>query len=429
MNNSVVLSNWSIDAFDCLSSKLLKQLSTELISRVETFVSSVILFDQVVLSENYRKNRIVVELNKRHPSLVKIVSHEQLFHSTDMTKHISIERDLYDVAFEDLAKENKIWQMQHDPKIYQELLTSKHIQEVHQELLDAKHDFEMFQGILNRKLPPKLLHGLFGSSMCKEFLSAKNDPDVFLKLLHRNNDPAFYDELLKSSFLTELRLWHWCYTNEMAELTDSVNMLPLSLNAVGEKALKKKEKTDAVLKKYFDYANYHKQKYIRFCDAMEVPFISEIKSIPPLMTLLLTRCKSSEDLVHVLSEMRSEFKEFRKLRHEFTNKVQVANNLGEKIEVVADWNRSWEQLSAGEFKEPDFLKRKISSTDFASTIVSTKTGWIKSLITHALEHHNYKKSYKQFQVFANLEEHINCISQNSTVLDKVFGVEGVVHLN
>lgn len=368
MSNSVVLSNWSIDAFDCLSSKLHKQLSAELISRVETFVSSVILFDSVILTENYKNNRIVKELNRRHPDLIKFVRGSDLYHSIDMKNHISIEIDLYHEAFEELGKENDIWQQQHDPKMYQAIINSPASDSRLRETLDAK-------------------------------------------------------------FLTQLRLWHWCYTNEMAEITKSVNMLPLSLNAVGAKALKKQEKTDALLKKYFDFANYHNQKFIRLSEAINNPLISEIKSIPPLMTLLLTRCKTSDDMVHILSEMRDEFKEFRKLRHGFTNKIQTANNIGEKSEIVADWNRSWEQLCAGEFKEPDLLKRKMSSADVASTVVSTETGGVKSLITHVIEHYKYKKSYRQFQVFANLEEHINSISQNSSILESVFGVEKIVPLD
>lgn len=364
MNDSVVLSNWSIDAFGCLSSKLHKKLSAELISRIETFVTSIVLFDEVFLSENYKNNKIVNELNKKHPGTIKIISSDDLFHSTDMLNHISIELDLYDVAFEELAKENKVWQMQHDPQIFSELLNSEKM-----------------------------------------------------------------SKMLDSNFFTQLRLWHWCYTNEMAELTNSVNMLPLSLNPVGELAFKKKDKTDVILKSYFEYATFHNQKFIRLSEMISTPFISELKAIPPLMTILLERCKSSEDMVDVLANMREEFKDFRRLRHSFTSKIQSSSNIGEQTEIVADWNKAWGQLTAGEFKEPNLLKRKLSSTEVASSIVSIDTGGIKSFITHCIDHHHYRKSYKQFQIFSNLEENINSLSKNGRLLGEKFGVEEIIPLN
>ncbi|MBU2923196.1 hypothetical protein Q4530_02775 [Colwellia sp. 1_MG-2023] len=365
MNNSAVLSNWSIDAFDCLSSKLYKKLSVELVSRVETFISSVILFDEVVLSENYKKNRIVKELNRRHSGTIRFIDKEELFHSTDMTDHISIDADLHALAFEELSKENKIWQIQHDPGIGLDIIKS-----------------------------------------------AETDQTS--------------KELLESNFLTQLRMWHWCYTNEMAELTDSVNMLPLSLNSVSEFALQKKDKRDAVLKNYFDYATQHNQRFVRLSESISTPFISEIKYIPPFMSLLLSRCKSSEDMVGKLADMREEFKEFRTLRHKFTNKVQISKNIGEQEEIVADWNRAWEALTAGEFKKPNLLRRKITSTDISSSLVSVETGGLKTFIKQAIDYHQYKKAHKQFQVFSNLGEHINNINQNQVLLGKAFGVESIV---
>lgn len=368
MENSVVLSNWSIDAFECLSSKLLPKLSSELISRVDTFISAYVLFDQIYLSENYVNNKTIEELNSRHPDSIKIICSDDLFHSTDMTKHISIELDLYETAFEELSKENKIWQIQHSPETFIDFCSSQW-----------------------------------------------TDPNI--------------SSMLESNFFTKLRMWHWSYTNEMAEKTNSVNMLPLSLNEVGKLALTKEKKTDAILKHYFDYADFHNLKFLRLSELISTPFISEIRSVPPLMAVLLERCKTSEDMVEVLAKMREEYREFRILRHQFTIKIQSTNNVGEQVEVVADWNRAWEAITAGEFKKPNLLKRKVSSTEVASSIVSVEKGAVKTFLSHFIDHYEYKKSYKQFQIFSNLDEHISAFSQKSELLSKKFGVEEIIPLN
>lgn len=368
MENSAVLSNWCIDAFDCLSSKLGSKLSFEQISRVDAFISSVVLFDEVFLSENYAKNRIVKELNRRNEGTIKIVTRDKLFHSTDMTDHISIDVDLHYLAFEELAKENELWQIQHDPGIGIEVIKS-----------------------------------------------AGSDPHC--------------REMLDSKFLTQLRLWHWCYTNEMAEITNSVNILPLSLNAVSQFANKKPNLTDVILKGYIDYAAYHNQRFVRMSETLSTPFVSEIKSVPPLMSLLLSRCRTSEDMVTVLADMRKEFSEFRKLRHEFTNKVLEADNIGEQEDIVADWNRAWETLSAGEFKKPNLLKRKITSTDISTSVASIESGGLKTVLKNLVDHHQYKKAHKQFQIYSDVHEQINNMDQNKLLLGDKFGVESIIPMS
>lgn len=365
MKNSAVLSNWCIDAFDCLSSKIYSKLSFEQISRIDSFISAVILFEEVYLSENYTNNRIIKELNRAKEGTIKIVEQSKLLNSTDMTINISIDANLYYLAFEELAKENNLWQIQHDP-------------------------------------------------------------DIGFEIVKNSEDDVNIREMLENKFFTQLRLWHWCYTNEMAEVTNSVNIIPMSLKAVAELSHNQTKLTDVVVKNYIDYAKFHNQRFIRMSETISTPFISEIKHVPPLMSLLLSRCRSSEDMVTVLTEMRNEFSEFRKLRHEFTNKVVNAENIGEQEEIVADWNRAWETLTAGEFKKPNLLKRKITSTDISTSIASIESGGLKTIIKNLIDHHQYKKAHKQFQIYSDVHEHINNIDQNRTLLTDKFGIEGII---
>lgn len=367
MHNSAVISAWSIDGFECLTRKLFTKMSIEQISRTENFIAAFVLFDEIYLPETYRNNEVVVALNSLSENSIKHVPSNDLINSDDMRDHISFDTDLHMLGFDKLAEKNDIWQLQNDPDL--------------------------------------------GYSL---FFSEERDPRA--------------QETLDSKFFTNLRLWHWCLASEMAELTNSVLMLPVSLNAVAEFSIKRKKISDLILKSYREYAGYHNQKYAKFSEVLTNPFISELKHFPPLFTVFLERCKNNDDAVLVLSELRKDYYEFRKIRHEFTNAVMSASALADQNEVVAEWDLAWQSLSLGEFKKPSLLRKKISSTDISSLVMSIETGGAKTLIKNVIDHMQYKKSYKRFGVFGNIEEEIGRIESREPLLRAKFGVEEVVPL-
>jgi len=367
MNNSVVLSAWSIDAFDCLTKKLYTKMSLEQISRAEMFVSAFVLFDSIFLTERYKENNIVKKLNSLSYNSIKFVSSEKLIHSDDMRDHISFDVDLHMLSFDTLAEENDIWQFQNDPDLGYELFFSNH-----------------------------------------------NNPKV--------------KETLNSKFFTNLRLWHWCLANEMAEVTSSVCMLPISLNAVSDFAIRKKNISDFILSRYYDYAKYHNQKFAKFSEALSTPFYSELKYFPPLFSLFLDRCKTSEDAVSVLVSLRHDYSEFRELRHKFTNAIESSNQVSEQYDVISDWNSSWKNLMSGEFKKPNLLRKKITSTDVSTSLISIESGSLKTVIKNTIDHFQYKKSYNLFRIFGDIEENIGNMETDKALLHSKFGVEEIVPL-
>ncbi|WP_196765302.1 hypothetical protein, partial [Pseudoalteromonas luteoviolacea] len=125
----------------------------------------------------------------------------------------------------------------------------------------------------------------------------------------------------------------------------------------------------------------------------------------------------------------SELIEFRVLRHEFTGEITKARNIGEQEEIVSAWNKSWEVLSAGEFKKPSLLKRKISSTDVSTSVVSIESGSLKTILKNLIDHHQYKKAYKQFQIYSQLHEQVNSIELHKLLLGNKFGVESIIPFN
>ncbi len=367
MHNSAVISAWSIDAFERLTQKLFKKMSIEQLSRTEMFISAFVLFDNIYLTELYQENDAVIELNSLSENAIKFVFSEQLNHSSEMRDHISFDADLHMLSFESLAKENDLWQFQNNPDIGYALFSSE---------------------IKDKKL--------------KGFLD--------------------------SNFFTNLRLWHWCLANEMAEVTNSVSMLPISLNAVSEFAVRKKEISDMVLSRSIEYANFHNQKFAKFSEIITTPFISKIKYVPPLLLLFLERCKNCDNAILALAGLRKDYSEFKDLRHKFTNAVVSAKTISEQNDIVSEWNSSWKMLNAGEFRKPSLLQRKLSSTDISSSVISIETGGSKAIIKNIIDHLQYKKSYNLFRIFGDIEKDIGNMGTETALLHSLFGVEDIVPL-
>lgn len=367
MHNSAVVSSWSIDSFDCLTQKLFKKMSIEQISRAETFISAFVLFDELFLTEKYKKNNVVSSLNSLTDGAIKFVPGDQLIHSDDMSNHISFDADLHMFSFEQLAKEDKLWFLQHNPDIAYSLL-----------------------------------------------FSSSKIPQV--------------EASLNTKFFTNLRLWQWSLTNEMSELTNSVTMLPISLSEVSELAIRKNTATDMVLNRYMEYANYHNQKFVKVSEFISEPFFSELKCVPPFFTIFLDRCKGCDDAVSSLFEIRKDYSEFRVLRKKFTNLIASAKSVSEKSEIVKEWDMSWQVLALGEFKEASFLKRQLTSADVSSSVFSPIDGFLKTGLTHLLDHKKQTRAYELFSIFGRVEQEIGEISPEKGLLRSKFGVEEIIHL-
>ncbi|MDD2369314.1 MAG: hypothetical protein PHQ90_08435 [Sulfuricurvum sp.] len=365
MKNSVVITSWSVDAFLCLTSKLYKQLSVEQISRIESFISAFILYETLYVNEQYSNNELISSLNLSSDNAIKFIKKSDLNHSDDMRDHISFDVDLHRTSFKELSEENNTWQYQHDPSVGESIFFSDFIYPEIQQSID-------------------------------------------------------------SNFYTHLRLWQWCLTNEMAEKTNSVCILPKSLNALTQYKMKQNNLDEIILNNYLNYAQFHNQKFIKLTKNLSDDFISELSNIPPLFSIFLSRCSKDEDTTSVLIKLRQDYKEFRDLRHSYSKSIANSKTVAEKVEIVDEWNRSWEILLAGEFKKPQLLKRKVSSTDVSNVIMSIENFAPKVLLKHFIEHNEYKNVYKKFHIYSELDDEIGKMNSDLGFLNKLFGVEKII---
>ena len=363
MRNSAVVTAWGVNALDCLSSKLLKTISYEQISRVESFISAFILYDEVYLNERFSTNKLVSELNSSTRA-IKFIKSVDLYNSDDERNHISFDVDLHKFSFDELSKDNTKWQYMHNPSMAKSII----------------------------------------------FLGLEDEPKI--------------KNMFDGKYYTQFRLWVWCLANEMAEHTKSVCLLPLSMNDI-QKFSNKSNINEHILNYYIDYAQRHNQKFVKLSESISEPFISELSNIPPFFSLFLYRCKSNNSVSDVLISLREDYSEFRALRHKFTSQVSESETILEKQHIVKEWNDSWASLVSGEFKKPSLLNNTISSTDVSNILISVGNAAPKKLVKHILDYKDNKKSYNHFRVFSHVESEIDGFKTNFSMMKDVFGVEDI----
>jgi len=144
--------------------------------------------------------------------------------------------------------------------------------------------------------------------------------------------------------------------------------------------------------------------------------------------IFLHRCQKNEDVIGILTQMRKDYSEFRSLRLTFADQIASAHSLSEKQHIVDEWNRSWKSLMANEFDKPQFLKRKISSVDISSVVLSPESSGIKTILRNYLDHREFKKSFNHFRVFSDMNEEIGNIQSNVSLLEKAFGIKDILRL-
>ncbi|MGF1724425.1 hypothetical protein [Photobacterium nomapromontoriensis] len=367
MKNSAVVSIWGVDAFGCLINSLFDTISVEQISRVESFISAFILYERVHINDKFKHHDYIAKLNLCSDNAIEFIGKSKLNNSDDMKDHLSFDMALYDEAFDDLAEENDIWLFHNDPDIGKEIFT----------------------------------YGL-------EYPEIK--------------------AILDSKSFTQLRLWMWCLTNEMAEITESVCVLPISMNSIADYSIKRNNQTEYLLDKYRDYEIFHNAKMLSLTESSEDRFWAELAYIPPFLLLFLDRCSKGNDPISALISLREDYAEFRNLRHRYMVSLNNSKTISERIDIVDDWNNSWKLLSAGEFKKPQFLKNRLSSTDISSVLMSLESAAPKTLIRNFLDYSKYKKSYTIFRAFGDLHMDIGNLSSEKALLKSTFGVDDIAPL-
>jgi len=71
---------------------------------------------------------------------------------------------------------------------------------------------------------------------------------------------------------------------------------------------------------------------------------SEIQTIPPLVSIILSKAKTHNDLPKILLEIRDDFTEFRECCEKFESNLNNALTVKEQIETIKDYRKFWSVL-------------------------------------------------------------------------------------
>lgn len=71
---------------------------------------------------------------------------------------------------------------------------------------------------------------------------------------------------------------------------------------------------------------------------------SELQTVPPLVSIILSKAKSNDDIPRVLKEVREDFTDFRTCCEKFEKKLNEAKTIKEQIEAIKEYKKFWATL-------------------------------------------------------------------------------------
>ena len=70
----------------------------------------------------------------------------------------------------------------------------------------------------------------------------------------------------------------------------------------------------------------------------------ELQAIPPLVSIVLSKAKTREDIPKVMLEIRNDFTDFRECCEDFEKSLNEAKTIKEQIEAIKDYKKFWATL-------------------------------------------------------------------------------------
>ncbi|MFQ7899383.1 hypothetical protein ACHT8Q_06270 [Stutzerimonas degradans] len=217
-----------------------------------------------------------------------------------------------------------------------------------------------------------------------------------------------------------LRLWQLGLVNEIADITSSSIILPLSLQGLENN--ENKRELPFHLSRLSDLDD-HFQKSIKSITAIGGDTFSDyLNNVPPLFTLFVDQTLSQDHAAEVIKGLRKDYSALRLLSYEYKESLEKAGSVRDKKDVIEDWNRSWDSMLKGDFRKPQFLRRKISSSDVSKFVVKPESAGLSTIIQAYLEYREEKRYYKRFKIYGELYNELDGISGSRRNLESKFSI-------
>ncbi len=350
------LSFWAVDAFLYLTMdrKYESAWSSELASRVASFVDAYVLFDQVVLPARYGSEDAIKALDPSG-TIFEFIAPDKIQHSDDLATGVTLNLSAVELA-QDLRKEDYKWFSQHTGFM-------------------SRDDYQ--------SLEPRL--------------------DVTM---------------------AELRLWQHCLINEVAELTGSAMLLPLSLRDI---KLPNQEAAKALVQafshaKYLELDAHYQARLKLIVESVGVTASGHIENIPPFLTLLIDQALSPHHLVETLFNLRNDYKELRTVSRDFQDEVGRAKTVRGKSDVIREWNDAWGTMLKGDFRAPRLLSAKVSSGDVSKSIFNPVAA-ASTASQMILDYAESQRSYQRLQIYSQLYNEVDPIVDLRSSLKNKFQLD------
>ena len=179
-------------------------------------------------------------------------------------------------------------------------------------------------------------------------------------------------------------------------------------------------------RRFAEFSQEQQERVARVLVHGDRPEILEIKSIPPLFLLLIDSSKSPSDLLDQLILLRKQYSELRETRRSMADELKGATTLKDREEIINEWDEAWTVLLRNEFKKQTLLKRKISSSEMASGVVSPQSGGIKVVFANVFDYWKERKLTRRFSFFEQAQKKFGDIELDSKMMKKL-RIKGVRH--
>jgi hypothetical protein len=374
MPRAAALPIWSVDAFLVAHGHNEAVATPEFLSRLDSFVQAYVLYDRVVLTQRYADDPVLQALASHEPAFT-FVPAEQLGHSDLLSRGYTLDRAALRL-YPELAKENDYWFGEHNPEMAAELRRSPALQQ----------------------------------------LLARRGGKVDMALL---------------------RIWQWGLTSELAALTDATLILPESLVGLATRTgYPGLGEADFVAECYKAMATHPKLDTKQVLRYTRRPFAAELRDSPPLLSLVVDRARSSDQIVDVLRTLRSDYADLRRLRADFEAELTAAPSDRERFDVVERWKEQWKRLERAEFRSVGgLLRRSLQGGDVVEILTAlaknaddlgkARDDAAPTLLRRLVELLTAARATQRYAAFVRLAEQLGAITDRGEKLRQVFGIERV----
>lgn len=170
----------------------------------------------------------------------------------------------------------------------------------------------------------------------------------------------------------------------------------------------------------YDYFNIISKQYNENIENVIKHLGYQYFPIPPLVSLLFTRCKTINDIPEKIIELRDEFKDLRLMAHKYIDEIEKSNNLKEQFNIIDEYREFCFLISSKYDKKSSRILYRFLDIIEDGNPISMVTKSIK-VITECLENKRIQYKFKGLTNLWNIYDDIPSIQNQLSDVNRLFG--------